>query len=222
MTFRNIRVSITDMNIALKRKTYSIARRQELAKQTRERILKAVSKIITRKPANVLSIKAVAKAAKVSDRTVYRHFPTRDSMLRAFWGEFAENIGMMDFPNTEEELLAAPPRIFAGLDRDERFIRSYLASDFLGEIRRKVDKHRKVSYARCIERAAEGLSSAEKRRAIALIQVLFSAPAWQVLRDRAGLTGAQAGRVVSWGIEVILRELRVRRTVSAKDDDDVP
>ncbi|MBC7168265.1 TetR/AcrR family transcriptional regulator, partial [Phenylobacterium sp.] len=52
---------------------------------TRDQILQAVGRRLESSPMDELSFADVAKDAGVGERTVYRHFPTREALLGAFF-----------------------------------------------------------------------------------------------------------------------------------------
>src|ERR1700737_2904580 len=70
------------------------------AQRNRERILEIAGGAFTRSGANV-SLDEVARRARIGPGTLYRHFPTRDSLLEAVY-------------RTEVEKLAAAEGKFAG------------------------------------------------------------------------------------------------------------
>lgn len=72
--------------------------RERQREETREQILRAVGQQMESRSLEDLSFAEVAKAAGVGERTVYRHFPTKEALLGAFWA----------FMQTEA--LAEPPR----------------------------------------------------------------------------------------------------------------
>ena len=58
---------------------------------------------------------------------------------------------------------------------------------------------------------------------LALAHLLYSASAWEVLKDYGGLDGAQAGETASWALELILsaigpRETPADATIATKGD----
>ena len=54
----------------------------------------------------------------------------------------------------------------------------------------------------------ENLEPAERRRALAVVYLLVSAPAWQAMKDQWGLEGEEAGRAAAWAVGVLTDELR--------------
>jgi glycosyltransferase involved in cell wall biosynthesis len=61
-----------------------LSRGQQKA-QTEARILDAVSRLLEDGRLDEASYSEIARLAGVGERTVYRHFPTRDSLMGAFW-----------------------------------------------------------------------------------------------------------------------------------------
>jgi len=89
--------------------------------QTREMILRAVGKRLEAGGVEELSFADVAVEAKVGERTVYRHFPTKEALLGAFWtwlhqhpGEDAVRVPPITAPVEEEE--TRPMRILLATD----------------------------------------------------------------------------------------------------------
>ena len=61
----------------------NLRERQRL--QTREQILRAVGHQLETRSLEDLSFAEIAEDADVGERTVYRHFPTKEALLGAFW-----------------------------------------------------------------------------------------------------------------------------------------
>ncbi|MBN9274871.1 MAG: TetR/AcrR family transcriptional regulator, partial [Mesorhizobium sp.] len=63
---------------------------------------------------------------------------------------------------------------------------------------------RRLRFAGALAPILSTLAPAEARRVEALAHLLYSASAWEALRDYGGLTGAQAGETASWALDTIL------------------
>jgi AcrR family transcriptional regulator len=97
---------------------YSSKLRTRQKEQTGELILSSVAALLNRGGLAAVTIAAVAQQAEVTERTIYRHFATREDLLGAFWQwqlqqAAGENVTA---PPTLEALLATIPRLFASLD----------------------------------------------------------------------------------------------------------
>src|SRR5713101_6539791 len=82
------------------------------AQRNRERILEVAEEAFTRSGANA-SLDDIAKQAGVGPRTLYRHFPTREELLQAFY-------------RSELEKLAAAERKFAQTMTPVEALRAWL------------------------------------------------------------------------------------------------
>ncbi|MGD9659253.1 MAG: TetR/AcrR family transcriptional regulator, partial [Methylocystis sp.] len=80
--------------------------------QTRTRILDAAIDEMRETSLGALTIAKVAERAKVTERTVYRHFLTREDLLKAVWPRMQARVGSSGFPSTADQLIATPPRLF--------------------------------------------------------------------------------------------------------------
>ncbi len=67
------------------RRPYHSPRRREQAEQTRSQILRAAQRLFERDGYAATSMAAIAKAAGVSQKTVYLAFETKSGVLRALW-----------------------------------------------------------------------------------------------------------------------------------------
>ncbi len=59
--------------------------RERQRAETREQILRAVGRQLETRSLEDLSFADIARDASVGERTVYRHFPTKEALLGAFW-----------------------------------------------------------------------------------------------------------------------------------------
>ncbi|MDK1378678.1 MULTISPECIES: helix-turn-helix domain-containing protein [unclassified Sinorhizobium] len=186
-------------------RAYNSPLRAEKARETREAILTALFELIdSAGAADEVSTEAIAQKAGVQRRTIFRHFATKDEMLAAFWPWLNARIGTSATPSTVKEVVDGPRRAFPRFDLHEPAIRASLHSKAGREMRIGTVAARRVHFARSLAPAIASLPASEAWKVEALAHLLFSASAWEVLKDYGGLTGAQAGEVASWALEVIL------------------
>jgi AcrR family transcriptional regulator len=152
----------------------------------------------------------------VQKRTVFRHFETREALFDAFWIWFNKRLALVLAPDTAAALIAAPREAFARFDEAEGVVRASLQSASGRAMRNRGVTARRQAFATALASALAGLPEDERRRVTALAHLLYSAPAWEVMKDFGGLSGREAGEAASWALELILSA--VSRSESVADD----
>src|SRR4051794_9851224 len=99
-------------------RSYSSTRRDQQAEDTRVRIIGALSELLLDHDPASVSVGEVAELAGVAERTVYRHFPTRDALFDGLQLHVAEQIrtrrgGALHSP---DDLADAARHAFAVID----------------------------------------------------------------------------------------------------------
>jgi AcrR family transcriptional regulator len=162
----------------------------------------------------------VAMRARVSVRTVYRHFPTKEALFDAFgeWSEEHLRLVLLSYPETLDEVREMAPALYRMYDERAPLIRALLSKRGQ-EIRARTRRRRLRTFEKAMREVTNGLGPAERRRALAVVYLLVSAPAWQAMRDQWDLEGEEAGKAAGWAVRVLTDELR-RNPASIKEVDD--
>jgi AcrR family transcriptional regulator len=191
-------------------RAYESPLRAEQLEQTRLRILEAVTEVVADEAVEELTVPLVAERARVSLRTVYRHFPTREALIDAWsdWVSETLSIHLHSYPETPEELVEFAPGLYRSYDENEALVKAMLNSHAARSVRVRSRRRRQRSVEQAIEQLTPDLAPEERRRALAVIYLLISAPAWQAMRDQWGLDGAEAGQAAEWAVRVLVDELR--------------
>jgi AcrR family transcriptional regulator len=196
---------------------YDSPLRAEQQEATRRRILQAMADVLADEAVGDVTVPIVAMRARVSVRTVYRHFPTKEALFDAF-GEWAEeNLQLVvhSYPDTLEGVLEMAPALYRMYDEREPLIRALLSKRGQ-EIRARTRRRRLQTFEKAMRELTESLEPAERRRALAVVYLLVSAPAWQAMRDQWELEGEEAGQAAAWAVRVLTDELR-RNPASIKE-----
>ena len=181
-------------------------RNRQLA-ATREQILDvAMSMLMTGAHAG-FSHESIATAAGMGARTVYRHFPDRAELLQALWLRLRDETNTK-FPAREEDIAAFLRLGFRSFDEHESLVRAILSSAAGIEVRERGGVEGRAAFARSLNDLLAGTGTKARNRVIAVFVAIYSAPFWQLLRDRGQLSGPEAGEAGAWLIEVLLKELR--------------
>ena len=198
-------------------KPYSSTLRDRQVAQTRELILDALTTLLGDRRVDEVTMRDIAAAAGVSERTVYRHFPDRDSLLEGL----SQRLPQLDS--------IAPSFGLGGLDDiaptsrrlmellDEHYVTARAEAVFNADPRRFAADTR-ANTREMRELLAKGLpdlSEREQLRISAVIRCLVSSQAWLRMREEFGVPGTESGPVVAWVIDTIIRELRAGNTPTA-------
>ncbi|MCF1709343.1 Rrf2 family transcriptional regulator [Tabrizicola sp. J26] len=207
LTDAEFHVTSNDMNASDSRPYESPLRRAQ-AEATRERILQATADVLDETGGDEVMFDEIAKAAGVERRTVFRYFPNKTELLRAFWLWIGTRISPQILPSTLADLLDMPPRIFAGFDANENLIRASLHTASGRAMRLQTVPARREGFARVVETGLPDLPPFQRHEFEALAHLLVSASAWETLKDYAGLSGAEAGKTVSHALTLLLTAMR--------------
>ncbi len=194
---------------------YESPLRAEQKAATSRRIVAAAGRLMQDHRLTELSFAAVARAAGVRERTVYRHFASKDALLDALWAALDPRIGVAGFPESEAALIAGPPRVFPAFDEHENLMRSFWSTPQGREFRLRVNDLRQAAMRKAVAGAVGDLPADEARWLTATAQLLFSGAAWQSMKDYWGFSGAEAGAAASFALRLLLDAAR-RRGASTK------
>jgi AcrR family transcriptional regulator len=177
--------------------------RDRQAAATREQILEIAMRQLGQGPRGTFSHESIAEAAGMGARTVYRYFPDRASLLQALWEQLREATKTR-FPETEQEILPLARSVFQEFEANEPLVRAVITSPAGTEVRQRGGAEGRAAFARSLDSALEGLPAKDRDRIIAVFVSVYSAPFWQLLRDRGLLSGSDAEEAVAWTLSVLI------------------
>src|SRR2546423_2456900 len=155
-------------------RVYESPLREEQAAATRERILGALRDLIVEEhPANV-TMADVAKRAKVSERTVYRHYPTREELFQALfvWAVTAgEDLSPLR-ASDPAGLVAIVHRMFPLLEANADIVRALNTLPFSADMRARRAERRRAQVIESLEPVTSGLAPDSAKRLQALAHLL--------------------------------------------------
>lgn len=182
--------------------------RADQAQATRERILAGVRTLFEADPETALSFEQLAEVSGVNRRTIFRHFPTKDDLLSAFWHSANASLGAQFWPQSEADLVNLPPALFTALDSIEGVVRASHSSSAGRQMRLRANDERQAAFAKSLAEITTGLPPERARQLMASVQLMFSATAWQTMKDYWGLSGEEAGKATAWAIRALLDAAR--------------
>ena len=196
---------------ATRRKTriYCSPLRNELAAQTRERILDGLVQVLARNGIAELSVPLIARAAGVSIPSVYRYFPTKRHLVTAL-EEYAHRKGSFTLDefgplNTPEDLAKVVPLTFKRRESIESTLSAAMNSRLGYAIRHPEFVERAKHFSKALHPAAKNLTRKEQLWLTDIVFVLSSYACVRAFRDYLGLNTEEAGKRVAWAIRVLAR-----------------
>lgn len=191
---------------------YTSKLRDRQKAETRTLILASVATILNRDGLAAVTIAEVAQTAEVTERTVYRHFSTREELLKAFWRWQLEQAGgeRVTDPESLEALLLTVRRLFASLDANEGVVRAMLASSEGRDLRLQTNRARYAHMLAFVSTLLPDLPEAERHSLAAGIVVVCSVMSWMFMRDHCGFDGARAGDASAYAVRLMIEAARRR------------
>ena len=185
----------------------SPAERQRAA--TRQAILDAAMRMVYEEPSVYLSHEAVAERARVAARTVYRHFPARADLTLAVWQRLRDRTGTR-WPHTEAEILPALRTTYAQFDAHEAPTRAALSAASSTQHAVHGSEEGRAAFREALASLLAVLPPAEGNRLVAACLAIYSAPFWQMLRDRGQLAPLDAQEAGASAMDALLTAARAR------------
>jgi hypothetical protein len=173
---------------------------------TRDRILEAVVDCLNDEELDQITIEGVAAKAGVTKRTIYRHFATREDLLKAAWPAMQRRVGLAGggFVQSAEQLCVIALQLFPAFDKQAGAVRASAFSRAGRELRLAINEERKKGFLSVAKDARPDLKGADLVRLAAVLQVLNSAWAWAIMKDFWGLSGEESGKAVSEATHLLL------------------
>ncbi len=178
------------------------------AQETRLSILQSVADWMQRNPHKEITHDGIAKLAGIERRTVFRYFPTKAALLAAFWSHINEQLSPETLPTSLHDLLIFPQITFVGFDEKEGVIRASLHSNAGRAMRLAEVKNRRSAFASALSEGMQHTDATERRHLECITHALYSAAAWETMKDYADATGKEAGAAVSWALKILTDAVR--------------
>jgi len=184
--------------------------------QTRDLILDAVDTILRGAPVSEVTIAAVARQAGVTERTIYRHFPTREDLLDAVWRRALHAVGggQTQQAETLEEILDLARAAYENFDAKAGIVRALIATPDGVDASKQPEEARLAMLRAAYAGLLGGVPEDEVNAVVTATHVLSGASAWSHLRDYCGLDGAEGGKAAALAIELIVEGAKARASAA--------
>jgi AcrR family transcriptional regulator len=172
--------------------------------QTRLWLVEAACDLLESEPEAALVNAAIAQRAGVSERTVYRHFPTRETLLDAVATEAGRRLAMPAVPDSLAGLLQYPQALFAAFEAQPALTRAALKPEVFARMRDGQAAQRWTELQGLLAHSCPDAPEIERRQAAANIRYLLSATTWRYYRDNFGFDAEETVRCVEAGLRQML------------------
>jgi AcrR family transcriptional regulator len=183
--------------------------RDEHVEVTRRSVLNAVSRLLSSKAREDISFAAVANEARVSVRTVYRHFPTRDDLFNAHWRYINSEIELPSIPGNEAELMRLIPAAIRRYAENEKLIHAYFVPEQGRDLAKAMQPRIREALLQVVAAHDHGtLDPQTMRWAAAVINCVFCIRGWLSLTEDWEMDEREASDVTAWASHLILSGIR--------------
>ncbi|MCA1737189.1 MAG: TetR/AcrR family transcriptional regulator [Actinobacteria bacterium] len=178
---------------------------------TRDAVLEAVVEVIRDRGFD-FSVQEVADRAGVAHRTVYRHFPTRETLIDAVAERFESGVAMNRLGEAEtlQAVLDGLDVLFAWFDSEADLVHAVAVKTLATGQRTRPSKRRSEHWRGVIRAVYPNLAAEEFEPAFVIIRNLLGMVGWHLLTSEPGISSAHAAQAVRQMVEVALADLERR------------
>jgi AcrR family transcriptional regulator len=186
------------------RRRYDSPARREQAAATRERIIAAGAQLVrelTTWDWDQLTFRAIADRAGVSERTVYRNFPSERHLHDAVMARLEDEAGISYDAVELDTVAAVTGRVFASLRRFAAEESFHVSS---GQSVTGADERRQAALMRAVTAQTPDLTDTQRRTVAGLLDVLWNPPTYERLVREWKLDDSAAIAAVQWLIAKVV------------------
>lgn len=171
---------------------------------TRELILDAAIDLLEHGAVQELTMRSVSRRANLAERTIFRHFASRDDLLDALAAEVSTRLELPALPASAGELPAVPRALYRAFEARANLTRAALHSELFDRIRQTTASARWRAVQALVDAHAPHRSERDRRLAAANIRFLLAATSWHYYRFYFGFSLTDS---------IAAAELLIRQTV---------
>jgi AcrR family transcriptional regulator len=155
---------------------------------TRELILSTAIELLERSGVSELTVRAVAKQAGMSERTVFRYYATRDEFLDAAASEATRLMQPPAPPTTIRQLLNFPDPLYRCFEDRAPLVQAALHTEIFKRVRAEAAEKRWQAVAVLIDQHATNRSKKDRKIGATNINYYLSATTWHYYRSHFELS----------------------------------
>jgi AcrR family transcriptional regulator len=188
--------------------TETASLRDQQAEFTKNLLLEAARKVIIENDPESFTMQKVAREAGVSHRTVYRYFPSRQTLIDEFSEWLEQRFDNSSLNSLTIEEIDEVARIaFSRFDENAQFFEA-AARLSVGGLRPADQARRTAIIRQEFDAIFPDLDPATANQVFAVLRHLLGLHTWFELRDRFDLVDGQSGEAVAWALRVLMAAIR--------------
>jgi len=174
---------------------------------TQKLILDTAVDLLRKKGLQEVTVRAVAKVAGMSERTIFRHFPTREEFLDAIAVTPAAEMRPPQ-PESIETLPAYPAALYSSFEEKADLVTAVLHTELFKRVRVSAAPDRWAVVESMIDSFAPNRTKKERKNAATNINYFLSASTWHYYWFTFELPAKDAAACARRAIEDTLRGLK--------------
>ena len=191
-----------------KPRKYDNSNRQAQAEATRDAILDALTQQMLGNNTPDFSIEQAALDAGVTTRTIFRHFPSRDSMLSALSERVLAVTGKVAIPQTPDQFVDTIRDTYSMFDDNRELMQSLLLSELGRGVRSQLRERRRKGNTAALAPLVANLPGDQQKAIAAVLVHLISAESWWQLQDRFHVSAQDSAHIISWIYGLVANALK--------------
>jgi AcrR family transcriptional regulator len=155
---------------------------------TRTLILDAAIETLEHASVSELTVRAVAKHANISERTIFRYYASREEFLDAVTMEMRSRLALPRPPTSVEELKDAARVLYQAFEARPKLIKAALHSEIFDRMRQVQGGERWAAVGQLLDALAPEAGERDRKIATANIRYYLSASTWHYYRFYFGFS----------------------------------
>lgn len=155
---------------------------------TRQLILDAAVGQLEAGAFHELTVRAIARQANLAERTLFRHFPSREELLDALAAEVSARLEIPPLPSSAADLPGAPRALYRAFEAHANLTKAALHSELFDRIRESAAGERWRTVKALIDAFAPDRPERERMLVAANIRYLLAATSWNYYRFYFGFS----------------------------------
>jgi len=177
---------------------------------THKLILASAVDLLEKTSLGEVTVRAVARHAGMSERTVFRYFASRDDFLAAVAAEVARVLGALTPPSTIEALAAYPRVLYPRYEEKAALTKAALHTDLFERMREGVGVERWRAVQSLLDAHAPHRTARDRRLAAANIRYYLAATTWHYFRFYFGFSLQETIDAAETAVGLVIEDIARR------------